>query len=112
MHSIFFLSMPSGIEWLWLIIVLPIYFLPAIVSFNRKHHNLNGIIILNTFLGWTFLGWIGALIWSFSNGKNNNGNLINNYSINTQHATKRCPFCAEDIKIEAKKCKLCNEILH
>ena len=42
-----------------------IYFLPAIMAFHRNHHNKLAILVLNLFLGWTFLGWVGALIWSF-----------------------------------------------
>jgi hypothetical protein len=46
---------------LWLV-----YFLPAIVAFKRKHRSKGGIMVLNFLLGWTVLGWIGALVWSFS----------------------------------------------
>ncbi len=42
------------------------YFLPAIVAGRRKHHQENAIIVLNIFLGWTGLGWIGALVWAFT----------------------------------------------
>jgi len=28
-----------------------------------------------------------------------------------QAATKKCPFCSEDILVDAKKCKHCNEFL-
>jgi hypothetical protein len=47
-----------------MLIVMGLYFLPAIISVIRKHHNRMQIILLNLLLGWTFLGWIGALIWS------------------------------------------------
>jgi hypothetical protein len=40
------------------------YFLPAIVASLRRHANAAAILILNLFLGWTFLGWVIALIWS------------------------------------------------
>ena len=46
------------------IIVLYFYFLPSIIA--RKTKYLNGILVLNIFLGWTFLGWIAALIWAVS----------------------------------------------
>lgn len=42
-----------------------IYFLPAIVAIKRQHCNTLAILVLNIFLGWTFLGWVGALVWAF-----------------------------------------------
>jgi hypothetical protein len=45
-------------------IALLIYFFPAIVANRRQHHNALAIFMLNLFLGWTGLGWIGALIWA------------------------------------------------
>jgi hypothetical protein len=41
-----------------------VYFIPGIVSVPNKHPQSNGITVLNLFLGWTVLGWIGALIWA------------------------------------------------
>ena len=40
------------------------YLLPTIVAVARKHPNKMAIILINIFLGWTFVGWLGALIWS------------------------------------------------
>lgn len=42
------------------------YMLPSIVAIKRNHKQKNSIGVLNFFLGWTFLGWIVALIWAFS----------------------------------------------
>jgi len=47
--------------------MLAAYFIPAIVASTRKHHNAVAIGVLNLFLGWTILGWIGALIWACTN---------------------------------------------
>jgi len=53
-----------------LIIIVVLYFLPTmIVATNDKHSNKTGLFILNLFLGWTFLGWIIALVWSFNKPK-------------------------------------------
>jgi hypothetical protein len=46
--------------------VLLIYFAPSIIASGRNAKSVAGIAILNIFLGWTFLGWLGALIWSVS----------------------------------------------
>lgn len=40
------------------------YFVPTIIAISRGHHNALAIGILNLLLGWTFLGWIAALVWS------------------------------------------------
>jgi Superinfection immunity protein len=43
-----------------------LYFLPTIVAANRGHQSTAAICVLNTFLGWTFIGWLIALVWSFT----------------------------------------------
>lgn len=52
---------------IWIILVFVVYFLPSIVAWNKK--NSGGIIILNLFLGWTFIGWVAALIWATTSEK-------------------------------------------
>jgi hypothetical protein len=42
----------------------PLYFLPWIVAYYRGHQNTAAIALLNLFLGWSFLGWVIALVWS------------------------------------------------
>jgi Superinfection immunity protein len=41
-----------------------IYFIPLLVAEHRQHRNTLAICMTNLFLGWTFLGWIAALIWA------------------------------------------------
>jgi hypothetical protein len=40
------------------------YFLPTFIAAIRGHANCLGILLLNIFLGWTLIGWVGALVWS------------------------------------------------
>jgi len=42
--------------WLWLV--------PAIVAKRRRHPNQMAILVLTVLLGWTFLGWVVALVWA------------------------------------------------
>lgn len=51
-------------ELLGLALLIGFYLLPTIVANVRKHRNTGAIFVLNLFLGWTFLGWLIALIWS------------------------------------------------
>ena len=37
---------------------------------NKNHNNLQGLLILNIFLGWTLIGWIICVIWATHNKKN------------------------------------------
>ena len=45
-------------------VLLAGYFLPTVVAGFRGHKNTLAIFLLNLFLGWTLIGWLGALIWS------------------------------------------------
>jgi hypothetical protein len=47
-----------------LAVVGSLYMLPTIIAFGRHHHQAAAIPVLNVFLGWTFLGWVGALVWA------------------------------------------------
>lgn len=40
----------------------PLYFLPTIIGLHKR--NALAICLLNGLLGWTFLGWVAALIWA------------------------------------------------
>lgn len=42
------------------------YCIPSLVAWNRSHHNTSAIVALNMFLGWTVLGWVGALVWALT----------------------------------------------
>lgn len=42
------------------------YFLPAFIAMCRGHRNAVAIFALNVFAGWTFVGWLIALVWAFS----------------------------------------------
>jgi len=42
-----------------------VYFVPFFVAVMRYHKYKTAIFVLNLFAGWTFLGWVGALVWAF-----------------------------------------------
>ena len=43
-------------------VAAPLYVLPVIIG--RNHPHVTGIALLTLLLGWTVLGWIGALVWA------------------------------------------------
>ena len=47
----------------WIVSLL-LYFLPAFLA--RHKRNFTGILLLNILAGWTFIGWIIALVWALS----------------------------------------------
>jgi hypothetical protein len=44
--------------------IFTIYFLPFLIAFIRSHIDSLAIFVLNLFLGWTFFGWVVALVWA------------------------------------------------
>ena len=43
---------------------LALLFLPTLVAIARKHPNRVPIFLVNLFFGWTFVGWVVALVWA------------------------------------------------
>lgn len=70
---------PQAVEILtstvWLALILVVYFLPAIVSGFRGHHNNLAIFWLNFLAGWTVIGWLIALIWALTAVQKTDGTL-------------------------------------
>ena len=46
----------------FILLAILAYFLPSIIGHNKR--SAAGIFLLNFFLGWTFIGWIVALLWA------------------------------------------------
>ncbi len=55
--------------WVPVLIVLAlivlVYFAPTYLAYKKSKKQKTAITVLNVFLGWTFLGWVGALVWAF-----------------------------------------------
>lgn len=48
---------------IWAILIgVMIYFVPTFLASGKR--NGGAIFALNLFLGWTLIGWVGALIWA------------------------------------------------
>ena len=50
-------------EYLSLMTVMWMYFLPALIAGIRRHRNRLAIGVMNLILGWTAVGWIICLVW-------------------------------------------------
>ena len=49
-----------------LFVVAIIYFLPALVAYQRHTRNRSQVTVLNILLGWTVLGWVIAYVMAYS----------------------------------------------
>lgn len=54
------------IIFLGLAVFLLIYFLPTIIATERHKRNALSIFLLNLFAGWSFIGWVAAIVWAAS----------------------------------------------
>jgi hypothetical protein len=52
-------------QFVYLIIAACIYVTPSIIALCRHHHNAAALIVLNLLTGWTFVGWVVAVVWAF-----------------------------------------------
>lgn len=50
-----------------LIIATILYAIPSIIAYRKAKKNRVAIYALNWLLGWTFIGWVAALVWALMN---------------------------------------------
>ena len=60
-----------------ILFIIP-YFLPSIIALFRSKSNTTAIVMLNLFLGWTFIGWVVALIWAVTKDREMQTIVVNN----------------------------------
>lgn len=60
-----------------ILFIIP-YFLPSIIALFRNKSNTTAIVMLNLFLGWTFIGWVVALIWAVTKDREMQTIVVNN----------------------------------
>jgi len=100
-----------------LLIFLGFYFLPSIIACARRNHNALAVFVLNLLVGWTIIGWIVALVWSFA--KPAVPVIVTTATATTQvilppappDGRRACPFCAEPIIEAAVVCRFCRREL-
>lgn len=96
-------------------ICIYVYFLPAIVAHKRAHSKFTAIFVLNILMGWTFIGWVVAIVWAYTEDNQVQESSSSSGGVWAAEAarraalptTKKCPECAELVSIEARKCKHC-----
>ena len=83
------LGMVSGGLVIIVIFAIALYFIPSIIALSKRRDNTGAIFILNLFLGWSFIGWIVALVWAVTNKTNQqiiiNSNIPSAEINNTNH---------------------------
>jgi Superinfection immunity protein/Short C-terminal domain len=83
------LGMVSGGLFILVVFAIALNFIPSIIALSKRRYNTGAIFVLNLFLGWSFIAWIVALVWSVSNKTNRqiiiNSNIPSAEINNTNH---------------------------
>lgn len=89
-----------------------LYVLPTYEAWKNGHANLTAIALVNILLGWSVVGWVVAVVWAFKKSEPTEIAAPDAIAATPQNrATKRCPYCAEDVLVQAIKCKHCGSAL-
>jgi hypothetical protein len=100
-------------ELLLIVFGVVIYFVPSFWAMGKR--NSGAIFALNLFLGWTFIGWVGALIWAIMDKDDIKPVQPSNYDTKLSF----CPYCEVDTKTyyqpvsglaDIRRCTECNGI--
>lgn len=108
---------------------IAVYLLPSFIAMKLDHPKVGNVLLVNLLLGWTVLGWVLALIWSFTKPPAHSpaqrlpviegqppSQMAATYAAAVAPASAAtaagglvaCPWCAELIQPAAKICRYCS----
>jgi hypothetical protein len=85
-----------------------IYFIPSVVAYSRSARNFLAIFLLNLFLGWSLVGWLGSLIWALVDEKKEPAPPA---SISAPAPIAYCPQCGQSVGPADQFCSHCGHPL-
>ena len=97
---------------IFMLVSLFLYFLPAYLARNRS--DFTAILVLNLLAGWTFIGWIIALVWALSSGHQRQVAVPAQPAAPPQPAPVTsffCSACGKSCEAEARFCTSCGAAL-
>lgn len=90
------------------IILFPLYFLPTIISLVRNIDGKLTVFLVNSLLGWTFVGWVVALVLALAKSKKRDQTLpVVGSSPIRNVAESYCPHCGTKTSKDMKYCPEC-----
>jgi hypothetical protein len=97
---------------MFMIASLLLYFLPAFLA--RKRSDFTAILLLNLLAGWTFIGWIIALVWALSSEQQRQVTVTAQPAAPPQPASGIgffCSACGKSCEPGARFCSSCGAAL-
>ena len=90
-------------ELLILIPMFLVYFIPVLIVVLRRAKNTLGIVLVNVLAGWTFVGWLIALIWAIISPREIPVAVGNPSSYDERY----CPRCGIKAPFSSNYCSNC-----
>ena len=99
---------------IFLLVSLFLYFLPTYLARNKS--NFTAILALNLLAGWTFIGWIVALVWALSSDPQRQGAIPAQTAAPAPPQTAAsgaffCSSCGKPCAAGARFCSSCGATL-
>ncbi|HEV3306468.1 MAG TPA: superinfection immunity protein [Candidatus Sulfotelmatobacter sp.] len=85
------------------------YFVPSFIAWNKR--NSGAIIALNILLGWTFIGWVVALVWSLTADQPTVVLMQTPLQQVLPAAPMLCPACGQYSPTASSFCQTCGRSL-
>lgn len=88
-----------------LLLITLLYFLPAIIAHNKR--DFTAIFLVNLLFGWTFIGWIVALVWACASETNPRVLVVAGHG----ELARYCCRCGATVNPGGRFCSVCGSPL-
>lgn len=96
-----------------------LYMLPTFEAWLQRSANTPAISAINLLTGWTLVGWVAAYAWALKRSEikpQESPQIGKREIVQAEPHTappemRLCPFCAEEVRVAAIKCKHCGSEL-